>query len=337
MATDLTKRDENLPANPFAGQRVENINEGTVAIEQSRAVAEVQAALLIAKKFPRNKAEAFEKIIETCSRKDFAEAATYAYPRGNEKITGPSIRLAEAMANAWGNIEYGIRELAVYDGETEMEAYCWDTETNVRSKQTFRSKHERHTRQGITKLNDPRDIYESNANLGARRLRSRILAVIPSDVQAAALKQVRATLAGDATLPLSEKIKTIVSKFGRLGVKVSHLETKLGHKLEACLPDEYADLVEIYTSLKDGMASASDWFDVPKGTTTSEAAQKVDSKLGGGTPADPLLCVDCSKKGVETKVSGAQKIASNDTHGATLCKPCQEARVASELKAQSSD
>ena len=46
----------------------ENINQGTVAIESSRAVAEAQGKLLIAKKFPRNETEAFAKAIQSCQR-----------------------------------------------------------------------------------------------------------------------------------------------------------------------------------------------------------------------------------------------------------------------------
>lgn len=46
----------------------EKINQGTVAIEASRAVAEAQGKLLIAKKFPRNETEAFAKAIQSCQK-----------------------------------------------------------------------------------------------------------------------------------------------------------------------------------------------------------------------------------------------------------------------------
>jgi len=334
MDTEIVKTESEQVINPFRREIDERLNAGTVEVEIHRAVAEVQAALLIAKRFPRNKAEAFEKIIATCCRTEFAEAATYSYPRGGQTITGPSIRLAEEMARAWGNVEFGIRELAQYDDETEMESFCWDTETNVRSKQTFRVKHERHTRQGITELTDPRDIYENNANLGARRLRSRILAIIPPDVVNEALKQCKLTVAGDATVPLSEKIRGVVRKFATAGVTGKHLERRLGHRIDEMLPDEYADLVAAYNSIKDGMSQASDWFDTGKATTVSEAAEKIDSKLkpeteiktetaagvGVTEPPDINVCEYCG-----ASVSDALRIASDNKFGRTLCREHQPA------------
>lgn len=277
--------------NPFGKARDERLNVGAVAIESERAIADVKAKLALAKMFPRDRAQAFQQVMDTCSRKEFAETATYSYPRGGETVTGPSIRLAEELARAWGNVEFGIAELAEYAAEpgqapaTEVMAFCWDLQANVMSKQTFRSPHERHTKRGVQKLDDPRDIYENNANLGARRLRSRILAVIPPDMVSAAVRQSRDTLAGNVKEPLSQRVANIVRQFGKLGVAVSHIEQRLGHSLDNILPDEYADLVGIYNSLKDGMTSASDWFNVPKSQAASEKATKAQEAFS--KPTDP--------------------------------------------------
>ena len=285
MAIEEKAITEAVPVgvNPFADRGIdERLNAGTVEIESQRAVMEVQAALLIAKRFPRNKALAYEKVLATCSREEFANSATYTYPRGGQTVTGPSIRLAEELARGWGNVEFGIRELAEYEDGTEVEAYCWDVEQNVRSKQTFRNPHERHTKQGVTKLTDPRDVYEVNANMGARRLRSRILAIIPPDMVSAALNACRQTLAGNSEKPLSEKVGVIVRKFGALGITVTHIETRFGHELGKMLPEEYVDLVGIYNSLKDDQSKPSDWFAVPKAQGASEDAQKAEAALKGG-------------------------------------------------------
>ena len=77
----------------------------------SRQAQEVQAAMVVAKKFPRDEYTAMEKIKRTCQRPTLAEQAIYSYPRGGENVSGPSIRLAEAMAQMWGNIDYGVVEL----------------------------------------------------------------------------------------------------------------------------------------------------------------------------------------------------------------------------------
>ena len=291
MSDEITTT-QSTDANPFQKPGMgDNINAGTVEIESARAIAEVQAALLVARRFPRDPYKAMEKLLESCRRVEFAEEATYAYPRGGERVSGPSIRFAEEGARDWGNIEFGLRELGVYGDETEMQAYAWDLETNNRSVQTFRVKHARWTKdKGLVKLSgDPRDIYENNTNLGQRRVRGRLLAIMPPEFVAAGLKECALTLRraadGGDSIPFTDRIQTLVQKFAKAGIKSDHLERRLGHKVADMLPDEYTDLVAIYKSLADKMSHPSDWFDVPKGTTTSEKADKLNEKLAGGENA----------------------------------------------------
>lgn len=260
---------QNVPAqsaqqfNPFATARHTDINQGTVAIEEQRAIAEAQGKILIAKKFRRDQAAAFQQVMTSCSRKKLAEAAMYSYPRAGQVITGPSIRLAEELARAWGNMEYGILELSQKDGISEMEAYCWDLETNVVSSQKFTVKHERHTRTGITKLTDPRDIYELTANNAGRRLRSRILAVLPPDLVDAAVEECYKTLAGANAEPLEDRVRKMLKAFAAFGVKKEHIETRLGKPLDGILVDEFVELITIFNSLKDNLSKPSDWFGLP--------------------------------------------------------------------------
>jgi len=109
----------------------------TVEIESARAIQEVQAAMAIAKRFPRDVPAARERILQACRRPVLAERAIYAYPRGGQTITGPSVHLAEAMAQNWGNMQFGIRELSQQAGESTVEAFAWDMETNTRAIKTF--------------------------------------------------------------------------------------------------------------------------------------------------------------------------------------------------------
>ena len=126
----------------------------------SRQAQEVQAAMVIAKRFPRDEVDSFNRILTSCQRKSLAETATYEYPRGGTKVTGPSIRLAEAIAQNWGNIDFGITELEQSNGESQVMAYAWDLETNARQTKIFTVPHIRGTKKGNVPLTDPRDIYE---------------------------------------------------------------------------------------------------------------------------------------------------------------------------------
>ena len=107
--------------------------DGILATDQARAVAEVQAALVIAASRPRNELRARDRLLQACQRVNLASGALYQYTRGGTAVSGPSIRLAEAAARAWGNMNYGFRELSRRTGESECEAFAWDLETNTLS------------------------------------------------------------------------------------------------------------------------------------------------------------------------------------------------------------
>lgn len=247
-----------------------------MALLSSRATAEVQSALVIAKNFPRNEMSAFAGIIRACKRKGLAEEAIYSYPKGGSRIEGPSIRLAEVMAQQWGNIECGVVELERGDGESRMMAFAWDLETNTRISKTFTVPHEQVSGTGQTrkvrKLDDERDIYEKAANSGARRLRACILAVIPKDFQDAAVEQCNKTLGEGYKEPLEERVKGMVLHFAdEFGVSVEMLETRLGHSLASISETEFVGLKKIYVSLRDGMSTREEWFRVEPQTEVKES------------------------------------------------------------------
>ena len=307
--------------NPFQRAALaEHVNAGTIEIESSRAVAEAQGKLVIAKRFPRDEARAFSKIMESCKRRGLAEEATYSFPRAGQTINGPSIRLAEELARAWGNIDYGIRELSRKDGISEMEAYAWDLETNTSSSQKFSVRHIRDTRDGQKPLYDERDIYELTANQGARRLRARILAILPPDIVEAALSECRATLAGDNTEPVADRVRKMLRAFEKYGVTAAMIETRLAHKLDSVLPDEIADLQGIFNSLKNGMSKASDWFGGAKperetaaGVLDEEPAKPVAKKAARVKAEAPATApASAPEKQIQPEETSSDESADDD-------------------------
>lgn len=258
----VTQNNNSMPSNNMMA--FDKINQGTVAVESSRAIAEAQGKLVIAKRFPRNYMEAYSKAIEACRRTAFAKKAFYSYPRGKQTVTGPTIRFAEEMARCYGNCDYGIKELSHEDGRSEMQAYCWDLETNTISSQNFTVEHILEANSGNRKLTSQRDIYEKTANDGARRLRSRILAILPPDLVEDCIAECRKTLAGDNSEPIADKIKKMVIGFQKLGVTDKMLEDRMGHTLDSTTPEELAEYVGIFNGLKNKDTSISDWFEQPK-------------------------------------------------------------------------
>jgi hypothetical protein len=229
--------------------------------ELERANADVQYAILTAKKWPRDQVVATERIMTACQREGLAKEALYSYARGGTEISGPSIRLAEAIAQAWGNIDFGVEELEQRPGESTAVAFALDLETNVKKRLKFQVKHERHTKKGNYRLEDSRDIYEVVANFGARRLRNCILAIIPGDVVESAVSQCEATLKAKAdTSP--EALKKLVDAFVTFGINKEQIEKRLQRRLDTITPAQLISLRKVYNSMKDGMSSAADWFEI---------------------------------------------------------------------------
>ena len=250
-----------------------------IEVAESRQAQEVQAAMTVAKKFPRDEYHAVDRITKGCKRKSLAEVACYAYPRGGTIVTGPSIRLAEELARCWGNIDSGIIELEQKRGESVMMAYAWDLETNTRSTKVFTVKHERHSKKGKSFLTDPRDIYEMTANQGARRLRACILSVIPGDVQEMAVKECEKTLAGGHKEPIEDRIRAMISAFANVQVTQEMLETRLGHKIAVTTEQELANLRKIYQSITDNMAGRDQFFDVAADKPTTGSQKDLANSL----------------------------------------------------------
>lgn len=252
----------------------------TSSVEQSRAVAETQAAMVVAQRFPRDETASVLRITKACQRYNFAKSASYSYPRGKETVKGPSIRLAEAIAREWGNLFYGFRELSRSGDSSEVEAYCWDLQTNTKVVRTFAVKHYRDKKTGNEALTSERDKYELVANMAQRRVRACILEIIPGDIVETALEDCEKTKRkGDKSKTIEDRIRDMAKAFDSLGVSIEMIEGRLKHDINITTNEELAELHGIYTSMRDGMAKREDFFSVkteaPKNEPTPEPKEKI--------------------------------------------------------------
>jgi len=237
----------------------------------SREMAEVQIAMAAAKKYPRDVRAAVDRILNACTRAGLAESALYSYARGGTPITGPSIRLLEAIAQQWGNMQFGVRELERNGHISTAEAYAWDMESNVRACKIFQVSHVRNTKRGSYKLEEERDIYENIANHGARRKRACLIESIPGDVLELAVRQCEVTLQTSADTS-AEGIKKMLAAFAGFGVSREQIEKRIQCRIDAMRPAQMATLKKIYTSLRDGVSAVSDWFEVEAAPGASASA-----------------------------------------------------------------
>lgn len=280
--------------NPFQQTTASEVLPNTMTeVKSQREASEIQAMVFMAKQFPRNQIQAADRILNACTRQTLADSAVYSYPRGGQNVEGPSIRLAEVLAQNWGNLDFGIRELSQENGVSTVEAYAWDLETNVRQAKVFQVAHKRMAKGGTKTLTDPRDIYEMVANQGSRRLRACILSIIPGDIVEAALAQCSVTQAasvGATPEEIKETIRKLTATMGKFGITAENIQDRYQCRLEAIRPAQIVELRKIYTSLKDGMSKPSDWFAIQevKKSDAQDLNAMVETQPVGEAKPEPV-------------------------------------------------
>ena len=269
------------------------VNQGAIAVEQERAIAEVQGQLILAKRFPRDVNAAYAELMESCAHPAMAAVAFYSVPN---RGSGPSIRLAEEIARVFGNFEFGHRELSRSEGKSEIEVYAWDKQTNNRSIRQLTVMHVQDTKNGTKVLRDQADIDNKIANVASKQVRGRILAMMPKWLVESAVEKCRQTLAGNSDEPISVRVRKMTQAFAKFGVTDKHLATYLGHALDEVVIDELVDLTGIYNAIKEG-AKASDYFG------KAEEAEQVEQAASRLTK----LAADNAAKAAEAKPAVADQ------------------------------
>lgn len=275
---------------------------GGVLVEAQRATTEIMTAFEVAKRFPRNSELAAEKILKECSRPTLAELSTYEYAKGGQTITGPTIRLLEAISRAWGNIRFGWQVLESTKQESSIRAYAVDLEDNIMRETTFAVRHWRDLKKtdknpnGGYAITDERDIYELQANMAMRRVRSCLEGLIPRDIIDMALEQCDMTskTSVDAS---PDALKKMLEAFKKFGVNQEMIEAKFqGLKFDKLKPVQIVALRKNYAAIKDGLAKVEDFFD------TSLADKPAAPEENKETKGQPDL-----KKAVEEKQKESSK------------------------------
>ena len=246
----------------MAGQLVPaNAKTTALAEAESRAMQEVQAMYFMAWKKPRVYSEFMSEIHEKCKNPRLADEAQYSFPRGNSTVTGPSIRLAEAIAQSFGNLDFGWKQTGHIENGAIISIWCRDLEKNAGARREIEIVFERQLKGGaIQRLSDPRDRSEFMANMAARHLRSCIQAVIPRDIFDEACDICDATIKAKSKGTLAERIVKMVEAFKDVGVTEDMIKARLQKLPENMNETDFMGLRKIYQTLKDGMEKPEMFF-----------------------------------------------------------------------------
>lgn len=336
---DLIPTQPQQPAaNPFNRALAHNasVNAGAVSIETERAIAEAQGQMTLAKRFPRDLNAAHAEMMVACKSYAFASVAFYAKPQGGSTVTGPSIRMAEQLAQVVGNFQYGHRELSRDGKKSEVEVFAWDMEKNNYNKRQKTILHVRDTKDGPKPLRDQTDVDQKINNVASKEMRGLIIAMMPKWLVEEAIQECRKTLAGQNDEPIETRVRRMVQAFAKFGVKQDRLEKHLGHKLDSTTVEELVDLQGIHTALKDG-GSIADYFpldDEVESPTTQTTAAAIAAAAATSAPAKKVVTTTKVASTTKPAVKPPEKSAEQDEKQGNPVKDTAPAKVEKEVPPQ---
>lgn len=102
------------------------------SVMEAQVRAEIDTQIATAKRYPRNLQKVHANALAMVeSSKEIAMGCMYSVPKAGQRITGPSVRLAEIMASTWGNLRIKVDFLEEAHDYVLVQAVAIDLESNV--------------------------------------------------------------------------------------------------------------------------------------------------------------------------------------------------------------
>lgn len=241
---------------------------------QENAMLDIQIAT--AKRYPRSIAQ-FRKEALSMATLDQETAAScfYSLPRGGKPIEGPSVRLAEICAAAWGHIHASTTIFEIGQKEVVARAVAWDMQSNLRIGVENRR---RIVNKNGGRFNDDMILVTCNAALSIA-LRNAIFRIIPgayvNSVYLAAMKVAR----GDQKT-LAARRSDMILAFGKMGITPEKLFAVIeANDIEDIGLESLVTLGGIYNAIKDGAETIESYFPEEKqGDRKRTLTEKIQGK-----------------------------------------------------------
>lgn len=238
--------------------------------------SEIDVQIATAKQYPRNLHNVLNTI-ETYATMDTetAEDCFYSLRRsGDTIIEGVSVRMAEIIAGAWGNMRVQTR-IVGNDGKTiTAQGICHDLETNmavsVEVKRRITDKY------GKT-FSEDMQVVTGNA-ASAIAFRNAVLKVVPKAVTKNVLSRVKEVAMGKA-IDLETTRQNIILYFGKLAVTKDMLFSYLAvDSLEDIDKEKVFELRSLANAIKEGTTTVKETFadhtkEAKKAKADAEAAK----------------------------------------------------------------
>ncbi len=258
--------------------------------------SEVEAQLDAAHRYPRSVKRFMEEALSLATlTQPVAESCIYAVPRGGKTISGPSVRLAEICASAYGNLHIASRVLDAEEKEIVAQGVAWDLEKNLRV--TVETRRRITNKQGRRFEDDM--ITVTGAAAGSIALRNAIFRVVPRAYVDTIYARVREVAVGNAAT-LVQRRGEVVQRLQKMGVPVERIFARVGTKaIDDVGLEELEVLIGLGTAIKNKEASIDDAFpaidtapskakDLEAALDAPKASRGTKARLDPGIEVDPV-------------------------------------------------
>lgn len=282
-----------------------DIGQALTALEKGQIDIQVATA----KTYPRSITTALREAESlACLDEETAETMVYALKRGGKVIDGPSVRLAEVMAHAWGNLRVDADIVGEDKTFVTAMALCWDLEKNVGIR--IRVKR-RITDSKGRRYNDDMIGVTSNAAISIA-VRNAVFRVVPHTLTNRIYRKARVAMLGRGTL--AEKRRNLLDHFAKLGVKPEEVFAAVEVKgIDDIMEDQLVILRGFANAIKEGEQSVDTIF---RPSRSSEGAAALDAALAKKVESEPKAapapvnvvggkkaCAECGAKPGEPHLS----------------------------------
>lgn len=275
-----------------------------IEIKQAEMLAgitrsEIDIQIATAKQYPRD----INRVLNTIATyatmdKETAEDCFYVLRRkdanGNDNvIEGLSIRMAEIIAGAWGNLRVQTRIIGNDGRKITAQAVCHDLETNFAVCKTVDRRIT--TKSGKTYSEDMQVVTGNAA--ASIAFRNAVLAVIPKAVTKRVINEVKKVALGQS-IDLEQSRQNVIKYFAKLGVKQEQLFLYLGvNSVQEIDKQKIFELRATANAIKEGTTSVEECFVKPAleakaqaeaDKKTATAQKKAAAAIAQATGAAPV-------------------------------------------------
>lgn len=275
-----------------------------IVLQQDKALIDMQIAT--ARAYPRNVTRAVSNVMALVQMDmETAETCNYALKRGGKVISGPSVNLAKAIAQEWGNMRIEAKVVDISATQVTSEGIAFDLEKNlaikVQVKRSIMGKAGRFSDDMIT-------VTGNAANSIA--LRNAIFAVVPAGVVKKTYKAAVAMITGDVstTDKLNVKRKQVIDRM-RDTYKVTEEEilASIGKAaIDHVTEQDIVLLIGIGQAIKDGDTTIDEQFRPGKVAAAKSGSEKeVERFLSFIASADSMKKLEEIEKKIPAELSGS--------------------------------